>query len=79
MWNSFGDPASWGAKNRILTEWCEKVGRDPAEVERTVMIANREAIARAGAYVEAGAQHILIGVSHPFDLDPVEELLAAAK
>jgi hypothetical protein len=29
-------------------------------------------------FVEAGAQHIILGCPHPFDLDPVRELQRAA-
>ena len=39
MWNGFGPPENYAKKNAILTEWCQKVGRDPAAVERTVLIA----------------------------------------
>src|SRR4051794_11291664 len=36
IWHGFGDPETWGRKNRILTEWCEKVGRDPKAIQRSV-------------------------------------------
>ena len=39
LWNSFGPPENYAKKNAILTEWCEKIGRDPAEIERTVLIS----------------------------------------
>ena len=29
IWNGGGTPAEAGAKNKLLDEWCEKVGRDP--------------------------------------------------
>ena len=35
IWNGGGTPEEAGAKNRILDEWCEKVGRDP-EGNRTL-------------------------------------------
>ena len=34
LWHGFGSPETWGRKNQILDEWCAKVGRDPAEIER---------------------------------------------
>ena len=37
-WNTFGPPENFAAKNAILDEWCDKVGRDPAAIERTVAI-----------------------------------------
>ena len=77
-WNTFGPPESFAAKNRILDEWCDKVGRDPAEVERTVAINPNEVDAWE-AYAEAGAQHLIIMTGDPFDLDAVARLDELAK
>ena len=38
MWHYFGTPEQMGRKSKILDEWCAKVGRDPAEIERTTQI-----------------------------------------
>ena len=35
-WNTFGPPANFAHKNQVLDQWCTEVGRDPAEIERTV-------------------------------------------
>jgi probable F420-dependent oxidoreductase len=75
MWNSFGPPATFAEKCRILDEWCAKKGRNPDDIERTVAISPEE-IDNVGAYLDAGASHIILMVSHPFDLGPVERLLA---
>src|SRR6476619_4770886 len=40
-WNSFGPPASFRHKNQVLDDWCADVGRDPADIERTVAISPR--------------------------------------
>jgi len=74
-WNSFGPPANFAHKNQVLDEWCAKVGRDPAEIERTVGI-NVNEVDDAEAFVEAGASHLIVMVGAPFDLSPVEALLA---
>ena len=74
-WNTFGPPANFRAKNAILDEWCAKVGRDPARIERTVAIEPGD-IGNAAAYLDAGATHLIVMVGHPFDLRPVEKLLA---
>ena len=74
-WNSFGPAAAWAAKNAVLDEWCERVGRDPGEIERTVAIPPGDP--EAERLVEAGATHLIVMVDHPFDLTPVEELRAA--
>ncbi len=36
MWNVFGDATRLAAKDAILRQHCEEVGRDQAEIERTV-------------------------------------------
>lgn len=78
MWNSFGPPETFAAKNRVLDEWCERLDRGPSQIERTVAIQPDE-IDNAGAYVEAGAHHLIVMVGHPFDLDPVAQLLDTAR
>lgn len=75
-WNTFGPPANFAAKNAILDEWCHKLGRDPAAIERTVAIDPGDVV-NAAAYVEAGATHIIVMVAQPFDLRSVETLLAS--
>lgn len=72
-WNSFGPPEHFAAKSAILDEWCEKVGRDPKAVERTVCI-NPNEVDAAEAYAEAGAEHLIIMTGDPFDLDALAKL-----
>ena len=74
-WNTFGPPEHWAHKNRVLDEWCEKVGRDPAQIERTVAIEPSD-VARVEEYAEAGVEHIIVMLGTPFDLDPVLEAKA---
>ncbi len=74
-WNGFGPAEHFAARSRRLDEWCARVGRDPAAVERTVAIAPRE-VDGVEAYLEAGAQHVIIMVGEPFDLGPLDRLLA---
>jgi probable F420-dependent oxidoreductase len=77
-WNSFGPPETFAAKNAVLDEWCERVGRDPAAIERTVLIEVDE-IERFEEFLEAGVQHVVVelGTSGetPFDLGPVSRLM----
>ena len=77
MWNTFGPPENWAKKNAILDRHCVDLGRDPAEIERTVCINERE-VDNVEAYVEAGAQHIILMNGAPFDFSNLERLLAAA-
>jgi len=77
LWNTFGPPSNFAAKNSVLDEWCTKVGRDPAEIERTVLVNGNEVDA-LDDYVAAGAQHIIVMAGAPYDLDPVSRFLDAA-
>jgi probable F420-dependent oxidoreductase len=77
MWNSFGPPENFAHKNAVLDEWCAKVGRDPKAVIRTVMISAEE-VDDFQPYLDAGADHIIVGMGTPFDMKPVERLLAHA-
>jgi probable F420-dependent oxidoreductase len=74
-WNTFGPPQNFAHKNQVLHDWCEKVGRDPGEIERTVGI-NANEVGDLDAFLEAGATHLIVMVGAPFDLAPVEELLS---
>ena len=61
MWNGFGPADEFARKNRILDEWCARVGRDPKAVERTVLIDVDE-IDAADAFLEAGAEHLILAI-----------------
>ena len=37
-WNTYGTPEIYATKNAVLDQWCVKAGRDPGEIERTVLI-----------------------------------------
>ena len=78
MWNSFGPPEHFAAKSRVLDQWCEKTGRHPRQVERTVAIQPDD-VANWQAYLDAGADHIIVMLSDPFDLDPARRLVEAAQ
>jgi probable F420-dependent oxidoreductase len=77
-WNSFGPPEHFAELNSVLNEWCDRVGRDRAAVERTVCI-NPDEVGRAGEYVDAGAQHLIVMAGPPFDLDPIAALIDASR
>jgi probable F420-dependent oxidoreductase len=74
MWNSFGPPDKFQHKNEVLNNWCEELARDPKAIERTVMVNDNE-LDQLDAYVEAGAQHILLGLSAPWDITLVKRLV----
>ena len=75
---TIGPPENFANKNRVLDEWCARLERNPAEIERTVAIQPNELDA-VDAYLEAGADHIIVMTGHPFDLEPAERLFAATR
>lgn len=75
LWNGFGPPERFAAKNRILDEWCAKVGRDPGAIERTVTVGDGD-LDNLDSFVDAGATHLIYGFGAPFDFAPVERLIA---
>ncbi len=77
-WNTFGPPENFAAKNKILDQHCEDLGRDPAQIERTVCL-NEHEIDQADAFVEGGAQHLILMNGAPFDFSGLERLLALAE
>ncbi len=77
LWNSFGAPEEIGRLSRVLDDWCAKVGRDPAAIERSVLFSSVERIHLADDYVRNGITHLIFGLEGPeFDFDPVERLIA---
>jgi probable F420-dependent oxidoreductase len=77
-WNTFGPPENFAAKNRVLNEWCRKLERNPATIERTVGISAGE-VDNWEAYLDAGATHLIVMTGAPFDLDPVRRLVDFAR
>jgi len=76
-WNAFGPPEAYAHKSAVLDRHCADVGRDPADVERTVALQPDE-VGDVEAYLDAGATHLIVMIGHPYDLSPVAALLAAA-
>lgn len=76
-WNTFGSPAQFAQRSRVLDEWCARVGRDPARIERTLLTENLAQIDDWRDYVAAGVDQLLVGIGAPFDLTPVERLMKA--
>jgi probable F420-dependent oxidoreductase len=73
--NTFGPVDNFKHKMDVLNQWCDKLGRDPKEIERTVGI-NAHDLVDAKAYEEAGADHLIVMTGSPFDLAPIEKFLA---
>ena len=76
--NTFGPPENFKRKNDILNEWCTKVGRNPKDIERTVAVKPEE-LEKVDDYAAAGADHMIVMLSQPFDLSAVEKYLASTR
>jgi F420-dependent oxidoreductase-like protein len=71
MWNSFGTPDVFRHKITRLAEHCQRIGRDPATIEKSVLLSApfplREARQRIEDYVAAGVTHLIFSVSASVD------------
>jgi probable F420-dependent oxidoreductase len=76
MWNGYGDAETIRAKNDLIDRWCGEPGRDPREIERTVWIERAEPDLMR-SLVDAGADHLILGLRAPYDLREVGRLVAA--
>jgi probable F420-dependent oxidoreductase len=77
MWNGFGDPKEAGRLSRVLDNWCEKVGRDPAQIERSILAGAKQVVANADEYVRNGITTLTVGVDGPGkSLDVLRNLVA---
>jgi probable F420-dependent oxidoreductase len=75
IWHGFGDPETIGRKNRLLDDWCAKVGRDPATIQRSASVGTFDE-AKAEQYVAQGVSHLLVNASGPdYDLSNLEALI----
>lgn len=74
MHNTFGPADVFAGKMKVLDNWCEEIGRNPKEIERTVAIGAHE-VADIPRFAEAGADHVILMVGNPYDLSSVESAL----
>ncbi len=74
LWNGFDPPEVFQHKNQVLNQWCEKIGRDPATIERSV-ITHAASKKRLDALLEAGAQHIILSIGEPWNISAIEKLV----
>jgi probable F420-dependent oxidoreductase len=78
VWHTFGDASVLAHKSAVLDDWCAQVGRDPAEIERSVGTGlHGRPDAGAEALLAAGATLFTTDVSGPdYDLGLLGEWIA---
>lgn len=74
IWNGFGPPETYKHKSGVLDKWCNEIGRDPAEIERSVLFGI-DAFDTVDDLVDAGATHLIMAVGDPWDYDAVQKLI----
>ncbi len=73
-WNmAKGTPEEFGRRSALLDGYCREIGRDPAEVERSIQFLPdvmsgdaADLAARAHAFVGAGATHLIFSCPVPY-------------
>ena len=61
---------------QVFNPWCEKVGRDPGEIERSTSIGEGNAD-DIDALVEVGCTHLIVSADGPdYDLSLLHDVLA---
>ena len=75
IWNTFAEGEDYARKSRILDEHCAQIGRDPAQIERSVLVAG--APEAAGEPLLAGGVRLFVlGANPPHDLSDVQRWIA---
>jgi probable F420-dependent oxidoreductase len=75
-WHGFGDPEVVERKVRVLDEWCQAEGRDPAQIERSCGVEGSPEA--TGEQLHAlGVRLFTVSANGPdYDLAPVRDWLA---
>jgi F420-dependent oxidoreductase-like protein len=70
-WNmARATPAEFGRKSALLDQYCREIGRDPAEIERSIQFLpdamRGDVAALARDFIGAGATHLIFSVPVPY-------------
>jgi probable F420-dependent oxidoreductase len=86
IWHGFGRAETIAHKHAVLDEWCAKVGRDPASIERSAGVSPKpgrlpedvkDYAAGAQALYDVGTRLFTVGIGGPrYDLGPIRDLVA---
>jgi probable F420-dependent oxidoreductase len=75
IWNTFAEGEDYVRKSRILDQHCAAIGRDPAEIERSVLVAGDPEAVGEPLFAH-GVRLFVLGVDSPYHLGEVERWIA---
>jgi alkanesulfonate monooxygenase SsuD/methylene tetrahydromethanopterin reductase-like flavin-dependent oxidoreductase (luciferase family) len=75
MWHGFGNAATIAHKMEVLDSWCQEVGRNPKEIERSAETNRNHDDGIRDTYVRAGISHLILPLGAPWDFEAVEKLV----
>src|ERR1700730_16245411 len=78
MWNSSQGLEEFAYKTKVLDEWCQKIGRDPKEIERTANVTSTSP-REIEHYLQSGLQHFVLRLAKPFDTRALARLIKASQ
>lgn len=86
IWHGFGDAETIARKHAVLDQWCRRVGRDPADIERSAGVNPKpgrfaedldDYPAHAQALYDVGTRLFTVGLEAPaWDLGPIRDLIS---
>ena len=74
MWNSIASVTEFARKSALVDDYCERIGRDPREIERTANVGGLTPKVLK-EWRDAGLQHFVLRLAHPFDTKDLERVL----
>jgi probable F420-dependent oxidoreductase len=74
MWNSIASVEEYARKSELLDHYCERIGRDPKEIERTANVGGLTPRV-LGRWLDAGLQHFILRIAYPFETKDLERVL----
>ncbi|MDF2575865.1 MAG: class F420-dependent oxidoreductase [Agromyces sp.] len=85
IWHGFGDAEKIAHKHAVLDDWCRRIGRDPADIERSAGVnplpgrypeGGVDYAANAEALHAVGTRLFTVGLEAPaWDLGPIRDLV----
>lgn len=76
MWNVIASPEDIRRKNALLDQYCLEIGRNPQEIERTVVLVGERPLDRLDEVAQAGMTYFILGSGEPWKFAELEKLLA---